>query len=48
MLAAMPGRSGKSNVMVDHRTACRDVFRAWHFKHWRNHLRMQMLIPIHQ
>ena len=41
----MPGSSGKGIVMVGHRIACRDAFRAWYFKQWRNHHRVQMLIP---
>ena len=48
MLTAMPDPSGKGDVMVGHRTVCRDVFRAWHLKQLRNHLRVHMLIPIHQ
>ena len=48
MLTAMPGPSGKGNVMVGHRTVCRDVFHAWYCKQLCNHHRGQMLIPIHQ
>ena len=48
MMTAMPGPSGKGNVTVGHRAVCHDVFRALHFKQFRSHHRMQMLIPIHQ
>ena len=48
MLTAIPGPSGKGNVMMGHRAVCRDVFHAWHFKQLRNHHRVQILIPIHQ
>ena len=48
MLTAMRDPSGKGNVMGGHRTVCRDVLRAWHFKQLRNHHRVQLLIPIHQ
>ena len=48
MLTAMVGYSGKGDVMVGHRTVCRDVFRVWHFKQLRNHHRVQTLTPTHQ
>ena len=37
MVTAMIGNSEKGNVMVGHRTVCRDGFGDWHFKHLRPH-----------
>ena len=34
--------------MMSQRTVSGEVFRAWHFKQWQNHRRVQMLIPTHQ
>ena len=42
-MTAMLGPSGKGIVKVGHPAVCRDVFRAWHFKHFRGHHRVQML-----
>ena len=34
--------------MIGQRTVSRGVFRAWHFKQWRSHHRVQTFMPIHQ
>ena len=44
----MPGPEGRGIEMTGQRSVSRGVFRAWHFKQWRNHQRVYMLIPIHQ
>ena len=34
--------------MTGHQTVSRGAFRAWHFKQWRNHHLVHMLLPVHQ
>ena len=47
-LTAMPRPGGRGIKMTGHRTVSRGVFHAWHFKQWRNHQRVHVLIPIQQ
>ena len=48
MLTAMPGSSGRGIEITGHQTISREVSRAWNFRQWQSHHRVQMLIPIHQ
>ena len=39
---------GRGIDMTGQRTVSREAFRAWHFRQWRIHHRVQVIIPIHQ
>ena len=47
-LTAMPGPGGRGIEMMGHRTVSCGVFRACHFKQWRNSQRVHALIPINE